>query len=495
MLALLLSACTPTWTPTPGGLPPSAPAVVLAATTTGDTITVDGTILSTQHVDLDSPTDAHEGFRYQILDASGEPLYERTTNGPMVVDTFLDFWGEQSQTDVLAALPTLGRFQVTIPLLPEGRTVRFQLRDAGGSYLDAGTYDLSRIASDDLGLHPDVLAFETLHESGPSENRLDIVLIPDGYTTDELDRFRRKSDRVVEELLQRPPYSDYAGLINIHRVEIASNESGASFDCPTCGVRDTAFGSMFPVEAINRLSGNNYDSRAIFQTDQWGVAQAASVVPWDMAIVLVNTDTRAGMAVHYATVTTNWGGFSETAVHELSHILGFLGDEYATDFCIVDDRLGLPPNITDTPRSPPWSEWIEPSTELPTPTMPDNRGVIGAFSPAYNCDDLFRPRMNCAMNSGSSFCPVCSEQLVRRILQHADPIDAIEFDGRRARGVGPLDAVSLEWSRKDKVFATSSPGEYVTVGSRDFEVRARLQATEVRKNPEDLEQVYRYSSD
>ncbi len=490
--------CRASQEPVQTGLPTSAPAVVLTATTTGERIDVDAAIVSTQHVDIDAQpdgtyrADTREAFRYQILDSGDAVLYERTTNGPVLVDAFLDFWGGQAGIDVLAALPNLGRFQVHVPLLDGGESVRFQLRDANGTYVDAGTYDLSDVDADDLGVLPDVSAVETLHESGPSDNRLDIVILGDGYPEDQMFRFHNKSERVVETLLSKPPFSDVASLINIHRIDVPSEEAGASFDCPTCGLRDTAFGSIFAVEAINRLSGSTYDSRALFQVEQWKAAQAASAVPWDMVIVLVNTEQFGGMAIHYATATARVPLFDETAVHELGHTLGLLGDEYAFDFCIVDDRLGLPPNITDQPESPPWSHWVEASTPLPTPDSPPNNGIVGAFSPAYNCGDLYRPRRNCAMNAGTNFCPVCKEQLTRRILQYADPVDELVLEGRKARMDGPLDNVTLEWSRNGEVFATSAPGEAVGVGTRPFEVRATLVTDDVRSGLEDLSETYRF---
>jgi hypothetical protein len=495
---LLLAGCSASQELVTTGLPQAAPAVVLTATTTGERIDVEGSIVSTQHVDVDAGPDGtyrpdtREGFRYQILNGADEVLYERTTNGPVLVDAFLDFWGDQAGLDVLAAIPNLGRFQVHVPLLEGGETVRFQLRDANGTYVDAGTYDLADIEDDDLGVHPEVSGFETLHRGGPSENRLDIVILGDGYPEDQMFRFHNKTDRVVELLLSRPPFSDVAPLINIHRVDVPSAEAGASFDCPDCGIRDTAFGSIFAVEAINRLSGSTYDSRALFQVEQWEVARAASVVPWDMAIVLVNSDKFGGMAIHYASGTTRVPLFDETAVHELGHTLGLLGDEYAFDFCIVDPRLGLPPNITDAPESPPWAHWVEPETPLPTPDGPANNGVVGAFAPAYNCGDLYRPRRNCAMNAGTNFCPVCREQLTRRILQYADPVDALVLKGRNAHMDGPLDNVTLEWLRDGDVFATSAPGETVSVGTRPFEVRATLNTDAVRSGTEDLMDTWRF---
>lgn len=483
---LALLACSPP--ADPDALPPWAEARVLTATASRGEVRVEGVIEAELYVDLDGPTDEREGFRYQLL-RDGEPIYERSSNGPILVQAFLDHWGGQAGIDVLGALPTLGRFQVIVPKLDGAEAVRFQFRDPAGGWSDAGELDLDALPPD-LGPSPLVLDHVALHASGPSENRLDIALIGDGYTVDQLDRFRRHADRVTELLLSKAPFSSYASLINVHRIDVASPESGASFDCPTCGLRDTAFGSMFPVEIINRLSGSNFDSRAIFQLEQWEVARAASVVPWDHVIVLVNSQRPAGMAIHVATSTTGWSGYEETAVHELGHTLGFLGDEYASDDCIRDARLGLPPNIADDPENLPWAHFVEPGTPLPTPSTQEFRGVIGAFSPAYNCGDLYRPRRNCAMNGGGTFCPVCAEQLVRQIHRHADPVDGVQRDGAHAWVDGPLAEVTVEWSRGRRVFATSRPGERVRVGGRPFTVTATSDAPEVLVGREDLAQSW-----
>jgi hypothetical protein len=485
-----LIGCSPLVGLDPAALPPFAPAVVLTATASRDAVEVEGSIQAELYVDVDQALDDREGFRTQVLDAQGEVIYERSANGPILVQAFLDHWGEQAGLDVLGALPTLGRFQVQVPLLDGGETVNFQFRDADGGWIDVGDYDLSRVDADDVGVSPLVLDHATLQEGGPSQNRLDIVLIGDGFRESELDLFRTKADRVAEVLLGREPFASYAGLINVHRIDVASPESGASFDCDACGLRDTAFGSMFPVEAINRLGGTNYDSRAIFQIEQWELARAASVVPWDQVIVLVNTERPAGMAVHYATATTGYRGFAETAVHELGHTLGFLGDEYAADDCIRDARLGLPVNITNRPEDPPWMHFVEEGTPLPTPSTQEWRGTIGAFSPAYNCDQLYRPRQNCAMNAGDEFCPVCAEQLVRQILRHADPVDGPVLDGGKVRMDGPIEGVTLTWTRGDRVIATSRTGEAVSVGSRPYSVTAMPDAPEVVVGRDDLAQTW-----
>jgi hypothetical protein len=218
------------------------------------------------------------------------------------------------------------------------------------------------------------------------------------------------------------------------RVDVVSEDSGASYDCPTCAVRNTAFGSIFAIELVNRVTGSRYDSRALFQADQWRVARAISGVPWDHVLVLVNSDQYGGMAVHYATATTGQPDFAQVAVHELGHTLGLLGDEYVADDCIRSDALGLPDNITDDPDDPPWAHWV------------GDEG-IDAFEGAWNCPDLYRPAEHCKMRDSGAFCAVCKELLARRVLRYVDPLDGLrEVDGRLAAQGPWVDDVELTWS-------------------------------------------------
>ncbi|MYV71174.1 hypothetical protein GT043_35650, partial [Streptomyces sp. SID2131] len=55
-------------------------------------------------------------------------------------------------------------------------------------------------------------------DNGPSADRLDIVVVGDGYTLAELPRFHADAQRKWAELTAVEPYSTYRGLFNVWTV-------------------------------------------------------------------------------------------------------------------------------------------------------------------------------------------------------------------------------------------------------------------------------------
>ncbi|MCP4810106.1 MAG: hypothetical protein GY913_20385 [Proteobacteria bacterium] len=340
--------------------------------------------------------------------------------------------------DVLEAFPQLGRFPLAVPILEGGATVEFAIRGDDGVYADVGSYDLA--LEDEVGLSEVVVGTETLVDNGPSDNRLDIVLVGDGYTAEELDQWRLDASELSEGLLAAEPFSSYAAGINVHRVDAVSNESGASFDCSgdpdECGIRDTAFGSIFAVELVNILLGTDYDARSVLQEHQWEVARAVSHVPWDLVVVVVNTDRRSGMVVHYATVSAT-DELVSVGIHEYLHLQGLLGDA-----CIRSDALGLPVNVSEDPVDVPWAACV-------------GFEDVGAWEGAYNCDDLYRPAESCTMRGTSikGFCPVCTERLVTTQFRFMDIVDSVELvagaGGLEAHVEGPFEVEAVVDDRGD----------------------------------------------
>lgn len=483
--------------------PHSAPGVLLLAELGADGYaSVGGTVMGEVWVDLDAPEDETWAFRYQVLDARDALLYERTQRGPIMVRDFLGYYGDETGYDILAVFPLLGRFPIAVPLLDGADRVRLQLRGEDGAFTNIGSYDLADAATDDQGTSESVVGSETLYESGPSENRLDLVLVGDGYTEDQLEDWREDAEVVADALLSTEPLSSLSDYVNLHRVDAVSAESGASYDCiDECRMRDTAFGTVFPLNWINDLIGTDYDARAMFQLDQWEVARAVSVVPWDAVIVVSNSARTGGMAVHYASVTTGYDSFGTTAVHELGHALGGLGDEYRSDACIEGETL--PPNIAADPDALPWSHWVDDGTPLPTPDTRDYNDVVGAFEGAYNCDHLYRPMRTCLMEDSDEgvFCPVCAEQMFRRVLGFADPVDGFSWSqdasGASFHFEGPRD-LGVEIQLGEEIVVSGSTAETLTVPAEalivgeTLTVRAAIETEVVREDEGELTQVWRF---
>lgn len=487
---ILLLACAPSgpWSAT--GLPSVAPGATLLATLDAeDQVSVGGSSLGELWVDVDQGEDERYAFRYVMLDEGGAELYARSTPGPLIVREFLAYYEDDAGFDMLEAFPLLGNFPVTIPLLDDAASVRFDLRDDDGIYQEAGRYDLATLEADDQGPLASVTGGETLHESGPSDNRLDIVLLGDGYTEAEQATWREDADTLAAAILAEPPLADFADRINLHRVDAVSAESGVSYDCvDECRMRDTAYQSVFPIEFANAVLGSNYRTTAIFQLDQWGVARAAASFPWDMVVVVANTSHDGGFAVHYATVPKGpTDGWPSTGVHELGHTLGLLGDEYMSDACVRSGALGLPDNIAEDPEAPPWSAWIEADTPLPTPDESAWRGVVGAFEEAWNCEDLYRPERRCVMRGDPSagFCAVCGELLTRRIFRFGDPADGVsEADGTFTLG-GRIDGATVRWLLDGELVA-EDVDQFGPTGGGELRVEVELQTDRVREDQGDL---------
>jgi hypothetical protein len=393
------------------------------------------TIPDTGLYDLDASAEPDLASRTEVLGANGQVLHSSTTSGPGIVHEFLA--AHENDYDlpagtILTMFPELSRFSVHVPVLPGAESVRFQMRLDDGTYEDRGIWDLDM--SDELAVPPgisEVEGHELVHSGGPYA--LNLAIIGDGYTEDELDLFAHNTEAIVAELLDAEPLASYADYINIYRVDAISQESGASYECEGCGPRENVFGSTFPMQELRDTFWPIFDvdpsGRAMLQKEQWKVAQAASVVPWDQIIVLVNSPKSSGFAVHFATVTNAAADFARIASHELGHSLGGLGDEYVapSDPCILSEVVGLPANISLSPMSPPWSPWIDDGT--PLPTEEDGGYGVGAYAGAYNCDEANRPEQSCRMrNHDDAFCSVCSEQLVRRLFRYVDPVDYLHIE-------------------------------------------------------------------
>lgn len=257
---------------------------------------------------------------------------------------------------------------------------------------------------------------DTVLYNGPSSGKVDLVFIADGYTADEMDKFRRDVQRFKDYLFILEPYRSRIGDFNIWAVESVSKESGP--DIPQNGIwRNTALSSNFYTFRIDRY---------LTAPNQSIVAKAASNAQCDALYVIVNTDKYGGGGIFnfYGLSMSDHKFSAEVFVHEFGHSFAGLGDEYYSSEVAYEEFYNLKtepwePNITTNVNfESKWKDMIDPKTPVPTPNDVAYKDVVGLFEGGgYMSKGIFRPHLDCRMktNTAGGFCPVCVRAINKMI--------------------------------------------------------------------------------
>ncbi|MET9661012.1 M64 family metallopeptidase [Streptomyces sp. NPDC006510] len=166
--------------------------------------------------------------------------------------------------------------------------------------------------------------------TGPSDDRLDVVIIGDGYTAGQQDDFHADATAKWADITALEPYRSYQGLFNVWTVDAVSNESGISGDPGADTVKDTALGSYFWCSDIERLICTDIDKVA---------AYAAKAPAADLVVVIANSTKYGGAGYSglqaeghsfngVSTLSSDHASSSLIAAHEIGHSVGLLDDEY-----------------------------------------------------------------------------------------------------------------------------------------------------------------------
>lgn len=388
-----------------------------------------------------------------VEDADGNVLWTDRENGVFQLVEFLQVILEEQDIPLNAEqvfrfvereYPQLTEFAVRVPTgLQGGVDYVLKIPEQDGEL-----YEVVRLPIEALvdGAEPPQTegTVETLVESAPPKDALDIVILGDGYIAQDREKFTLDVQAVSEALIESEPFATHRESLNIRSVFVESNERGAGYDCTGnplldggCkeGLRDSPFGTVFVITAIADILGldlGNVSDRVAMPIEVASIYDAASLANYDEIIVVSNTRRRSGFAGLYVSLVTSFDRsrveFPNVAVHELGHSFGVLGDEYQVsgDPCLFNEpRVPLPANIA--PFQEPdfkWDRWFLDDTPVPTPEEDADEFPIGAYEGAYNCDFLFRPAHSCKMNRNEAepFCSVCLEQVTRRVYSVIDPV-------------------------------------------------------------------------
>ena len=273
--------------------------------------------------------------------------------------------------------------------------------------------DLSRV---------EPIEHEYIHHGGASERAIDVVIIAEGYTKEQMSTFMEDARTAAEEILRYAPFKAHRSDFNFIAIKSESLDTNVSVPQDK-EWRETAVNSNFMTFYAPRYLTTNSVHR-LYDTVRG--------IPCEHIIVLANTDTYGGGGIYnsYTLTTAHHSAFKPVVVHEFGHSFGGLGDEYFYETEDVGagtysfDHEPWEPNITTLVEFQ--SKWADmlPNPEDHTPTEPtterEESYTVGIYDGGgYVTRGVYRPAVVCRMrnNTATRFCPVC-ERAIERVILH-----------------------------------------------------------------------------
>jgi hypothetical protein len=382
-------------------------------------------------------------------------ITDAATNQLIYSRGYSTMFGEWQTTDEAAAgvqktfqesarIPfPLRRFQFSIAR----RTKRMAFEELFTLTIDPASIDIRRNARRVSAPVSDVMV------NGDSHEKVDLVILGDGYTADEMEKFHRDVKHFTDVLFGTSPFKEKKKCFNVRSVDVVSPQSG--IDQPDV--------HQYKGNALGTTYNTFGSARYVLTEDNRLLRDYASLVPYDYLYIIVNAKRYGGGGIFrlYSTCYTI-GETPETAwqadyvfVHEFGHSFAGLGDEYYSSSVAYNEFYpkGVEPwepNVTATINRGElkWRQFVDTTTPLPTPwskarydsietergklqrdtpgyaekrqrlieegqrVLHEQRlqGVVGAFEGSgYSSTGLYRPAVDCRMFSLSlvDFDPVC----------------------------------------------------------------------------------------
>jgi len=281
----------------------------------------------------------------------------------------------------------------------------------------------------------------TIIDNGPSSNRLDIVVVGDGYQAGELGVYAVQVDAVMLGFFQEEPFAEYANFFNVHRVDVVSLESGVDND-PQGTLRNTALDMTFWCGGIERLLCVDLGKAQ---------AEAAAAPAVDQIMAVANSAKYGGAGYTDLCTLSNNSLRVDLALHEFGHSFGNLADEY---WSVGTTYTGGEPSFQNlsaldlaglVSQQRKWYRWINAGTP-----------GVGAFEGGGQYESgMYRPTNNSLMRSlGRPYQEINVQSLIAELYNFVDPIDGSTPEGIVSRSdvlsVTPLHpvghALDVAWS-------------------------------------------------
>ena len=348
---------------------------------------------------------------YRISVADKESGTEIYTNG------FCSLFQEWQTTAEAKQLKRYFEQVVRVPMPSKPVHLSLTQRMFDGSVVEIFSLDIDPASMFISKEKPTAFPVSQIVNGGDHRHCLDIAFIAEGYTANQMDKFRADVKSMADYLFTQAPFNRYASKINVWAIESPSEGEGA--DNPGTGYWNrTPVGSSLYTFGIDRY---------LTTTRHKQVMDVAANAPADVVYVLVNTPVYGGGGIynHYNVSTSDHPLSKLVFIHELGHGLAGLGDEYFDSSVAYEGYYNLSvepwePNLTTMVNfAAKWKDMIPANIPVPTPPSAEYQSVVGVFEGGgYVSKGVYRPAYDCRMrtNNAQGFCPVC-QRAIERVIE------------------------------------------------------------------------------
>lgn len=352
-------------------------------------------------------------------------VVDRATNRVLYSRGFASAFAEWQTTEEARHLERGFHESLRFPL-PAGKAqVVLMKRDAQGLFREAWSLAVDPADPQVDGTLPTGRPWAVIENGAPAD-KVDLLLLGDGYTAQEMAKWHSDAKRLAELLFAVSPFKERRAEFNVWALDTPSEESGV----------------RRPSEGIERRSAlrASYDAfgseRYVLAFDNKRVREAAAAAPYDVLEIVVNGRTYGGGGIfnQYATVASDNEFTPYVLVHEFAHHFAGLADEYYTSDVAYGSSSERPepwePNVTADAASPKWKDLVSVGTPLPTPWAKD------AFEAAQEEIQARRKRLRAEKRPEQEMEALFREEQAR--------MEALLSSGPHAGAVGAFEGAMYE---------------------------------------------------
>ena len=381
--------------------------------------------------------------------------------------SFSSIYGEWETTREARNMNRTYHESVRFPAQPDEFELVLKKRDARNAF-----EEIWRLPVDpnDYMVHRESAAYAdrvvAILDNGDPATKVDLLLLGDGYTEEEHDKFIAKAREATDILFATSPFKERRDDFNVWALAPASTESGISRPS-TNTYRDSPLGTAY--DAFRAV-------RYMLTFDNRNMRRIASSTPYDFVEILANNEVYGGGGIYglYATAAADNEWLPYLFVHEFAHHFAGLADEYYTSASVYEPPANIvepyEPNVTALldPAELKWKHLVTPNTPLPTPWPKEEfeehsiavqerraemraanvsedemnalfqytkeftddlfsksryKDAVGAFEGAnYEAKGYYRSEQNCLMFTRTDyFCQVCAAAIEDVIDEYTKP--------------------------------------------------------------------------